>query len=201
MVASKRNHANHRLPTGELTASTWSHYAGSGTLRWFIDSFGTIADWRDTLLRIATFRETLLTMDALGAALRESNSLRRRGATSRLRTSRWPRPPGAPMLSEQHVEIAPGDRVLIVGEPGAGKTLPFQAIAGLWPWGSGKVALPASNGVTFVPRQPYVPLGTARCACLSLAREHVVLRQAGLERLISAGLKPNITISSGSCIW
>ena len=57
-----------------------------------------------------------------------------------------------------------GDRVLIVGEPGTGKTLLFRAIAGLWPWGSGRVALPSSDGVMFMTRQPYVPLGTLRAA-------------------------------------
>ena len=70
----------------------------------------------------------------------------------------------------------------------------FKAIAGLWPWGSGKVALPASNGVTFVPRQPYVPLGTQRAALAYPSPEDtykdeelvVVLRQAGLERLSSS---------------
>src|SRR5271169_5549017 len=38
-----------------------------GSLRWFIDNFSTIADWRATLLRIASFRETVVTMDKLGA--------------------------------------------------------------------------------------------------------------------------------------
>jgi hypothetical protein len=40
----------------------------------------------------------------------------------------------------------------------------FRAIAGLWPWGSGQIALPSSNSVMFVPRHPYVPLGTLRGA-------------------------------------
>ena len=41
------------------------------------------------------------------------------------------------MLSERHVEIAPGDHVLILGEPGTGKSVLFRALAGLWPWGAG----------------------------------------------------------------
>jgi vitamin B12/bleomycin/antimicrobial peptide transport system ATP-binding/permease protein len=135
-----------------------------GALRWFIDNFGTIADWRATLLRIATFRETLLTMDALGASAPRIKFVAEKRSSVAFENLQVATPTGCTMLSEQHVEIAPGDRVLIVGEPGAGKTLLFQAIAGLWPWGSGKVALPASNGVTFVPRQPYVPLGTLRAA-------------------------------------
>jgi vitamin B12/bleomycin/antimicrobial peptide transport system ATP-binding/permease protein len=55
-------------------------------------------------------------------------------------------PTGCTMLSERHLEITPGDRVLIVAEPGTGKTLLFRAIAGLWPWGSGRVALRCQTG-------------------------------------------------------
>ena len=53
--------------------------------------------------------------------------------------------------------------MLIVGEPGTGKTILFRAIAGLWLWGSGSVSRPA-EGVMFMARQPYVPLGSMRAA-------------------------------------
>ena len=57
---------------------------------------------------------------------------------------------------------AAGERVLISGAPRVGKTLFFRAIAGLWPWGSGRIGLPAGEDVAFVPRSPYVPPGTLR---------------------------------------
>jgi putative ATP-binding cassette transporter len=68
------------------------------------------------------------------------------------------------MLSEPHVEIAPRERVLIVGEPGTGKSVLFRALAGLWPWGAGRVSLPPPQGVMFVPKSPYVPPGSLRAA-------------------------------------
>jgi ABC-type uncharacterized transport system fused permease/ATPase subunit len=39
-------------------------------------------------------------------------------------------------MKGEHVEIAVGERVFIVGARETGKALPFRAIAGLWPWGS-----------------------------------------------------------------
>jgi vitamin B12/bleomycin/antimicrobial peptide transport system ATP-binding/permease protein len=185
--------------SGDLSFGTLMMVVGAfmqvqGALRWFIDNFGTIADWRATLQRIATFRETLSTMDALGASAPRIKFVAEKRSNVAFENLQVATPTGCTMLSEQHVEIAPGDRVLIVGEPGAGKTLLFQAIAGLWPWGSGKVALPASNGVTFVPPQPIVPLGTLRAALAYPSPENTykdeelvaVLRQAGLERLSSS---------------
>ena len=58
--------------------------------------------------------------------------------------------------------IKAGERVLVTGHPGAGKTLFFRAIAGLWPWGSGRISLPADEPVTFIPRTPYFPPGSLR---------------------------------------
>jgi putative ATP-binding cassette transporter len=58
------------------------------------------------------------------------------------------------------VEIIAGERVLIVGEPGAGKTLLFRALAGLWPWGAGRVTRPTGEELWYMARTPYLPSGT-----------------------------------------
>lgn len=162
-----------------------------GALRWFIDNFNTIADWRATLLRIASFRETVVTMDNLGATENRIEFVKATGAKLILENLEVATPTGCTKLNEPHVEIETGERVLIVGDPGTGKTLLFRAIAGLWPWGSGRIALPPSNEVMFVPRQPYLPLGTLRAALAYPSPETAyqdeelasVLQSAGLDRL------------------
>src|ERR1700722_5888148 len=164
-------------------------------LRWFIDNFSTIADWRATLLRIASFREAVITMDSLGATENRIEFVEVVGSTIiTFENLEIATPKGCTTLSERHVEIRPGERVLIVGESGSGKTILFQAIAGLWPWGSGRIALPSSNSVMFVPRHPYVPLGTLRGALAypspkaDYTDEEIiaVLQSAGLNRLSSS---------------
>jgi putative ATP-binding cassette transporter len=165
-----------------------------GSLRWFIDNFNTLADWRATLLRIASFRETVLTMDRLGATENRIEFVEAVGGKLTLENLEVATPTGCTSLSERQVEIAPGERVLIVGEPGTGKTILFRAIAGLWPWGGGRIALPPSSEVMFVPRQPYVPLGTLRAAFAYPSPETAfkdeelvaVLKAASLERLCSS---------------
>ncbi len=163
-------------------------------LRWFIDNFSTIADWRATLLRIASFREAVVTMDRLSATGKRIEFVEALGGKLTFENLQVATPTGCTSLSERHVEIAPGEHVLIVGEPGTGKTILFRAIAGLWPWGSGRIALPSSHEVMFVPRQPYVPLGTLRATLAYPSPETAykdeelvaVLQKASLDRLSSS---------------
>ena len=49
-----------------------------------------------------------------------------------------------------------------MGESGTGKTLLFRALAGLWPWGSGRVTLPKGESMLYMPRTSYLPPGTLR---------------------------------------
>src|SRR5690606_4837702 len=65
-------------------------------------------------------------------------------------------------LSEPHVEITAGERMLFTGDPGAGKTLFFRAVAGLWPWGGGRIGLPKGEVPVLIPRTPYFAPGTVR---------------------------------------
>ena len=66
-------------------------------------------------------------------------------------------------MNEADIKIARGEKVLVVGESGTGKSTLVRAIAGLWPWGSGEIVL-KFEGLFFMPQKPYVPLGTLRRA-------------------------------------
>ena len=95
------------------------------------------------------------------------------------------------MLQEKQVRIKRGERVLIVGESGTGKTLLFRALAGLWPWGSGKVTHPSDEEILYLPRTPYLPPGTLRevlaypkpSSTFETAACCDALTRVGLERL------------------
>ncbi len=49
--------------------------------------------------------------------------------------------------------------VLITGPTGSGKSTLLRAIAGLWPFGRGRVRFAEGNAL-FLPQRPYLPLGT-----------------------------------------
>ncbi|HEX8755932.1 MAG TPA: ABC transporter ATP-binding protein/permease [Steroidobacteraceae bacterium] len=168
------------------------------SLRWFVDNFSTIADWRATLLRVAMFRRAVVTVEVLHR--KESRIDLRDGQRADKSTAEAlvidhleiASPSGCTRLEGGRIEIAPGERVLVMGEPGAGKTLLFRALAGLWPWGSGVIVRPAAEDLYCMARTPYLPAGTlkevlaypspvSRFESQGYAR---ALRRLGLDRLV-----------------
>ena len=148
------------LSFGGLMMAAGAFNQVQSSLRWFVDNFSTIADWRATLLRVANFRRAVITTDALHDV--ESRITFVEGAPGKIGIENLEiaSPAGCTMLEESKVEVTAGERVLIVGEPGAGKTLLFRALAGLWPWGAGRVTRPKGEELWYMPREPYLPPGT-----------------------------------------
>ena len=152
-----------RLTFGGLMMAAGAFTQVQSSLRWFVDNFGAIADWRATLLRVASFRRVMLMSDALHdvsgrIACDEGSS----PDAMTLQNLEIASPAGCIMLEERNAEVKAGEHVLVAGEPGAGKTLLFQALAGLWPWGAGRIGYPRGAGIFFMPHRPYLPPGTLR---------------------------------------
>jgi putative ATP-binding cassette transporter len=144
-----------------MAAAAFSQAQGS--LRWFVDNFGAIADWRATLLRVANFRAALLATESegdVGSRIEYTDGAPGSMAFEDLEVES---PVGREGFQEQHVVIRAGEHTLICGAPGEGKTPLFRALSGLWPWGSGRVVRPRGESLRYVPRgTPYLPRGTLR---------------------------------------
>jgi putative ATP-binding cassette transporter len=148
------------LSFGGLMMAAGAFNQVQSSLRWFVDNFSTIADWRATLLRVASFRRAVIVTDRLhDVASRITFEEGAPGAMT-IESLEIASPAGCTMLEETKVEVKAGERVFVVGEPGAGKTLLFRALAGLWPWGAGRVAWPKGEALFYMPRTPYLPPGT-----------------------------------------
>lgn len=132
------------------------------SLRWYVDNFPGIAEWRAALLRVAACRTTLDGLERLGEehgfvtlAEHPQGKLSLEGL--------WVYAPnGRLAIDGPAVEIEPGERVLILGESRSGRSAYFRAIAGLWPWGKGVIRLPPRGQMMFLPHRPYIPPGRLR---------------------------------------
>ncbi|MBB4038460.1 putative ATP-binding cassette transporter [Microvirga flocculans] len=165
------------------------------SLRWFVDNFSRLADWRAALLRVMLLRETLTGLDTLvedaeRIAFREGEEAKL--VFDKLGVVLFR---GKAMLTEPHVEIGPGEHVVITGDPGAGKSALFKALAGLWPWGTGSVLWPPGQAIMFMPRRPYLPPGSLRAILAYPASPDGFAGDAFLAALDRVGLghlKPDL---------
>ncbi|TIW55779.1 MAG: ABC transporter ATP-binding protein/permease [Mesorhizobium sp.] len=164
----------------------------NSSLRWFINNIGAIADWRATLMRVADFRIALGETDILHDKEKRIEVGENPDGKLTFDELEVASPDGCTRLAETSVEIHPGEHVMITGDPRAGKTLFFRALAGLWPWGGGRIGMPDGEKPFFVPRTPYFPLGSLRDVLnhaegvkIDDAEIKAVLGEVGLERLSS----------------
>ncbi len=127
-------------------------------------SYDSLAQWHAVVDRLRGFIGLIEEVEALQADGRrivreEAPALRVRGLSLRL-------PSGASLVHALDLELQPGERLLISGPSGIGKSTLLRALAGLWPFGEGRVGLPAGAASLFLPQRPYLPLGSLRDALL-----------------------------------
>jgi putative ATP-binding cassette transporter len=182
-----------KISFGGLMMAAGAFTQAQSSLRWFIDNFSAIADWRATLLRVASFRQALLGVcEPRGFESRISYTAGPAGAIT-IEDLEIVSSANADRLRERRVVVTAGERALILGAPGTGKTQLFRALAGLWPWGSGQVIRPEGEQIFYLPRgTPYLPRGTLRevlaypqkAESFSQAGYARVLYRLGVERLV-----------------
>jgi len=148
---------------GGLMMAAGAFTQAQSSLRWFIDNFSVIADWRATLLRVASFRHALLMTDEPRGFESRITYVEGDPGSIRIDDLQIVSSASADMLKESQAVVAAGERVLILGAPGTAKTQLFRALAGLWPWGSGRITRPKGEQIFYLPRgTPYLARGTLR---------------------------------------
>jgi vitamin B12/bleomycin/antimicrobial peptide transport system ATP-binding/permease protein len=153
-----------KMSFGELMVIVGAFNQVQTALRWFVDNFSNLADWRATLLRVARFRKAIMGMDDLGEAASRIQFAEEAEPSIKIDDLRVASPVGCVMLSEPHANMNASERVLITSENGEHKAVLFRAVGGLWPWGSGRITAPARNSIMFMPVRAYIPPGTLRAA-------------------------------------
>jgi len=135
----------------------------SGALSWFVNAYREIARWRANIERLAALADVI---DATERDLARAGIRVETGGSEAIRLVdlRLEAPGGRVILDGASAALGAGERVALVGAPGRGKTTLFRGLAGIWPFGSGRIERPARERMLFVPQQPYVPLGTLRAA-------------------------------------
>ena len=128
------------------------------SLSWFVDNYDSLAAWRATTERLTSFEAALSKENQAAAPADTAPAAMDIEATDLTLQL----PTGATLLQGATLRAVPGQHTLVQGPSGSGKSTLFRALAGIWPWAQGRVALPART--MFIPQRPYFPDGALRDA-------------------------------------
>jgi putative ATP-binding cassette transporter len=144
------------------TASAFSSVQDS--LSFFITSYRTLAEWQSVVARLSGFEESIKN----AATLTTRENIIHVGSDDKgtidLDKLLVSLPNGTPLVTADGFSIRSGERTLLTGPSGSGKSTLFRAIAGIWPFGAGSIAIPAQATLMMLPQRPYFPVGTLRAA-------------------------------------
>ena len=192
LIAAPAFFAGH-LTLGMVAQVRVAYAEVSGALTWFVNAYQEIARWRANIDRLTSFSEVMATTarevdpDRAGLHLAPSTE-----PLLRLTDVRLDAPGGRVLLAGANATVHAGERVAILGSAGTGKTTLFRAVAGMWPFGAGRIELPNAARMQFVPQRAYLPIGTLRAAITypsppdHFSAEHIeeVLTLLGLPHLL-----------------
>ncbi|PZA09938.1 ABC transporter ATP-binding protein/permease [Rhodopseudomonas palustris] len=167
------------------TVSAFSSVQDS--LSFFISAYRTLAEWQSVMQRLEGFERAIDT----AVARRDNSGVVRMPSSSNaieLKDLSLTLPAGAPLMSADGFTLGGNERTLIVGPSGAGKSTLFRAIAGIWPFGSGSIAIPANATLMMLPQRPYFPVGELRAAIVYPAEADTFSSEQVAEALREVGL-------------
>ena len=158
-----------RYFTGEFTLGVLFQISSAfdrvgGALSWFIDSYGELAGWKASVDRLLTFQNAVNLAAAEADRKDGIEVVANGGGGIRGENLDLLLPTGRTVVNDADFAIDRGDRVLLSGPTGSGKTTLFRAIAGIWPYGKGRIEVPAGARTLFLPQKPYIPIATLRWA-------------------------------------
>ncbi|WP_293686895.1 ABC transporter ATP-binding protein/permease [uncultured Phascolarctobacterium sp.] len=139
------------------------------SLSYFVDMYSSIAQWQAVVMRLTYF----------GRHMHEVSQQAEQFHVDRFATSEAVSveqmqvnlPDDAVLLQDINFTLQPGRNVLIKGVSGSGKSTLLRALAGIWPFVTGKINLPKTEELMFIPQKPYIPLGSLREALLYPGRK------------------------------
>jgi len=176
-----------KMQLGQLTATASAFITMQNAMSFFITAYRQLAEWRAVIQRLSGFEFAAASARAAAQTppvldvVADGTALALRELSLRL-------PTGVPLLAADDITIAAGDRVLVTGPSGAGKSTLFRAIAGIWPFGAGRIVVPKNARLMLLPQKPYFPVGTLAAAVSYPAEPGTFDAQQLTEALSAVGL-------------
>jgi ABC superfamily ATP binding cassette transporter len=185
IMAAPRYYAG-EIALGGLMQTMTAFDRVQGALSFFVDAYDSVAQLAAVLHRLGGFTEH---MEDAAQVTGEIERVEGAGKDLTLENLTVALPSGTELLSQCTLSLPQGAHVLVTGVSGAGKSTLLRTLAGIWPYGSGRITTPQNMRRLFLPQRPYLPLGTLRRALFyprtstkNDAETARILRLVGLEQ-------------------
>jgi putative ATP-binding cassette transporter len=155
-----------------------------GALSWFVDSYSSLATWRATTDRLTSFEGAFQALVPVA-----SNDTAPADTAVRTSDLTLSLPSGAVLLAHTQLQAKAGDTVLLSGPSGSGKSTLFRALAGVWPFASGRIE--RGDDSMFLPQRPYFPDGPLRDA-LAYPQAATSYPDQDLKQALVAAMLPQL---------
>ena len=169
------------ITLGVMTQTASAFGQVQGALSFFIDNYTVLAELRAVMDRLIGLQAA--TDHKQESAIETAPQAGRTDVGVEDLTLALPN--GQTLLTNTTLALPRGRSTLISGTSGSGKSTLFRALAGIWPFGSGRVHLPAGARVLFLPQKPYIPIGTLRDA-IRYPDEHSTASDAEIVAALQA---------------
>lgn len=170
-----------KIQLGALMQTASAFNSVQGALSFFITIYRQWAEWQSVVVRLDGFEQSILRARAMTADAPERSEGQQDAAIT-LHDLDLTLPDGAPLVAARAITLDRDARILITGPSGSGKSTLFRAIAGIWPFGKGRIAIPQGASLMLLPQRPYFPTGALRDAIAypapPNAQDDAQLRQA-----------------------
>lgn len=161
-------------------------------MSFFINSYQSIASYLASINRLTTFEAAIAQAQAATAGEKGIHQTEAPGNDVHIDAATLALPNGSPIVRIDGLGLGTARSTLVMGPSGSGKSTLFRAIAGIWPFGEGKVGIPAGAHIMLLPQRPYLPQGTLRAAMSYPATEDAygdaevaeAMKQVKLDHLI-----------------
>jgi vitamin B12/bleomycin/antimicrobial peptide transport system ATP-binding/permease protein len=153
-----------RITLGHMQQTVGAFGRVESALTFFISAYTTLADYKAVIDRLTTFEGAIAQVRAAAATEGQVAIAEAAGSDVRLDRVDVHLPDGRHLLHAEGVALRPGQSTLLTGPSGSGKSTLFRAIAGIWPFGRGDIAVPRGASMMLLPQRPYIPIGTLRGA-------------------------------------
>ncbi len=185
LVAAPRYFAK-QISFGDLQQTADAFGQVQTSLSFIVNSYAEIAEWQSVVQRLSSFDRRARDIAAAARAAQPIEVTRGGGGLA-VAALDVDLPDGRPLLRSITLAVAPGEFVLIAAPTGTGKSTLLRALAGIWPFGRGRVRI-GEGRTLFVPQRPYLPLGSLRTALLYPEEDRAVAKERLEEVLREVGL-------------